>query len=105
MQVAAPDGGMMAEAAGQEGQFEAMVHPHLDYLYAMAVRLCGNRAAAEDLVQDALLRAFRGFARLRNREHPRLWLTKGLTTTFHHRLPRGGGAGAAPGGGGGGGVR
>ena len=78
----------MAEAAVQEGQFEAMVHPHLDYLYAMAVRLCGDRVAAEDLVQDALLRAFRGYARLRNREHPRLWLVKVLTSSFYDRLRR-----------------
>src|SRR3970040_352885 len=99
MQVAAPDGGMMAEAAVQEGQFEAMVHPHLDYLYAMAVRLCGNRAAAEDLVQDALLRAFRGFARLRNREHPRLWLGQVLTSRFYHPPRPRGRRGAAEGGG------
>jgi len=78
----------MAEAAVREAQFETMVHPHLDYLYAMAVRLCGNRATAEDLVQDALLRAFRGFSRLRNRERPRLWLTKVLTSSFHDRLRR-----------------
>jgi RNA polymerase sigma-70 factor (ECF subfamily) len=78
----------VAEAAVRETQFEAVVGPHLDYLYAMAVRLCGGRPAAEDLVQDALLRAFRGFPRLRNRERPRLWLTKVLTSTFHDRLRR-----------------
>lgn len=78
----------MAEAAVQEAQFEAVVRPHLDYLYAMAVRLCGSRSAAEDLVQDALLRAFRGFSRLRNRERPKLWLTRVLTSSFHDRLRR-----------------
>jgi len=29
----------MAEAVVREVQFEEMVHPHLDYLYAMAVRV------------------------------------------------------------------
>jgi RNA polymerase sigma-70 factor (ECF subfamily) len=63
-----------------------VVRPHLEYLYAVAVRLCGSRHEAEDLVQDALLRAFRGFPRLRNRERPRLWLTRVLTNAYHDRL-------------------
>ncbi len=66
--------------------FEDVVRPHLEYLYALSVRLCGNRTAAEDVVQDALLRAFRGFPRLRNRERPRLWLTRVLTCAYHDRL-------------------
>lgn len=70
----------------RSSEFEITVRPHLDYLYALAVRLCGNRVAAEDVVQDALLRAFRGFAKLRNPERPRLWLTRILTTAFYDRL-------------------
>ena len=67
-------------------EYEDAVRPHLDYLYSLAVRLCGNRAVAEDLVQDTLLRAFRGFARLRNRERPRLWLTRILTSAHYDRF-------------------
>jgi hypothetical protein len=59
--------------------FEDTVRPHLEHLYGLAVRLCGNRVAAQDLVQAARLRAFRGFDRLRNRERSRLWLTRILT--------------------------
>ncbi len=67
-------------------EFEEVVGPHLEYLYALGVRLTGNHTAAEDLVQDALLRALRGFAGLRNRERPRPWLTCVLTTAFYDRL-------------------
>lgn len=67
-------------------EFEDVVRPHLDYLYSFAVRLCGNRTVAEDLLQDTLLRAFRGFARLRNRERPRLWLTRILTSCHYDRF-------------------
>ncbi len=77
---------VVAESEVSHKEFERGVRPHLDYLYALAVRLTGNRTVAEDLVQDALLRAFRGFAGLRNRERPRLWLTRVLTTAFHDRL-------------------
>lgn len=66
-------------------EFEDVVRPHLEYLYALAVRLCGHRTIAEDLVQDALLRAFRGFPRLRNRERPRFWLTRVLTSCHYDR--------------------
>jgi RNA polymerase sigma-70 factor (ECF subfamily) len=67
-------------------EFSEVVRPHLEYLYALAVRLTGNHMTAEDLVQDALLKAFRGFPRLRNHERPRLWLTRVLTTAFYDRL-------------------
>ena len=67
-------------------EFEDVVRPHLDYLYSLGVRLCGNRTVAEDLVQDTLLRAFRGFARLRNRERPRLWLTRILNSAHYDRF-------------------
>ena len=73
---------VVAESEVSHKEFERGVRPHLDYLYALAVRLTGNRTVAEDLVQDALLRAFRGFAGLRNRERPRLWLTRVLTTAI-----------------------
>lgn len=76
----------VAESAASQKEYEKVVRPHLDYLYALAVRLTGNRTTAEDLLQDALLRAFRGFAALRNRHRPRLWLTRVLTTAFHDRL-------------------
>jgi RNA polymerase sigma-70 factor (ECF subfamily) len=58
----------------------------IEYLYALAARPSGDRTTAEDLVQDALLRAFRGFSRRRNRERPRLWLTRALTSNFHDRI-------------------
>ncbi|MGH2435816.1 MAG: RNA polymerase sigma factor [bacterium] len=70
----------------RSNEFDAVVGPHLDYLYALAVRLCGSRAAAEDIVQDALLRAFRGVTKLRDRERARFWLTRILTTAFYDRL-------------------
>jgi RNA polymerase sigma-70 factor (ECF subfamily) len=66
--------------------FDEVVRPHLDYLYALSLRLTGNHADAEDLVQDALLRAFRGFSGLRNHRRPRLWLTRVVTTAFYDRL-------------------
>ncbi len=71
---------------GRPVEFEDVVRPHLEYLYSLGVRLCGNRTIAQDLVQNTLLRAFRGFARLRNRERPRLWLTRILTRCHHDRF-------------------
>ncbi len=76
----------MTENVASPMEFEDVVRPHLEYLYALAVRLCGNRTAAEDVAQDTLLHAFRGFPRLRNRERPRLWLTRVLTRCYYDRL-------------------
>lgn len=77
---------MSQPASTASAEFEGMIRPHLDYLYGLAVRLAGNRTDAEDLVQDALLKAFRAFPDLRNRERPGLWLTRVLTSRYHDKL-------------------
>jgi RNA polymerase sigma factor (sigma-70 family) len=41
-------------------RFARLVLPHLGDAYALARWITGNRAAAEDVVQDACIRAFRG---------------------------------------------
>ena len=43
----------------QQAQFEQLVLPHLDAAYNLARWLAGNDHDAEDIVQDACVRAFR----------------------------------------------
>jgi RNA polymerase sigma-70 factor (ECF subfamily) len=45
----------------RRGRFEAVVLPHLDAAYALARWLTRNDADAADVVQEAMLRAFRYF--------------------------------------------
>jgi RNA polymerase sigma-70 factor (ECF subfamily) len=79
----------MSDRSRASETFEEMVQPHLGYLYGLALRLSGNPTEAEDLVQEALLKAFRGFSGLRNRERPRLWLTRVVTSCHHDRVRAG----------------
>jgi RNA polymerase sigma-70 factor (ECF subfamily) len=58
---------------GQD-RFEREAIPHLKRLYGAAYRLTGNPADAEDLVQEALLRAFRAFDRFASGTNLRAWL-------------------------------
>jgi RNA polymerase sigma factor (sigma-70 family) len=67
--------------------FEEVLSEHLDALYRTALRLCGGqRADAEDLVQDAVLRAFGRFRDLREPDAARVWLFTILTRTNLNRL-------------------
>lgn len=62
--------------------FEALVSPWLDGLYASALRLTRNERNAEDLVQDAVMRAWRFFDKFEKGTNFRAWLFKILTNTF-----------------------
>jgi RNA polymerase sigma-70 factor, ECF subfamily len=59
--------------------FWTLVERHGDELLAHARRLAGDEHA-EDVVQDALLRALRAYPRLRHAEHLRAWLYRVTTT-------------------------
>jgi RNA polymerase sigma-70 factor (ECF subfamily) len=54
-------------------QFRRLILPLMDSAYSFARFLCRDAGAAEDLAQDAFLRAFRGFRGFRGGE-PRAWL-------------------------------
>jgi RNA polymerase sigma factor (sigma-70 family) len=59
--------------ADKRGRFEAQVMPHLDAAYRFARWLSSSATDAEDLVQEAFLRAFRAFDTLRGTD-ARAWL-------------------------------
>src|SRR5262245_45385334 len=70
-------------------RFERDVVPLLPSLYGAALRLTRNRADAEDLVQETVLRAFRGFGGLREGTNLKAWLyrilTNGYISTYRKR--------------------
>jgi RNA polymerase sigma factor (sigma-70 family) len=64
------------------GTFEQAVLPHLDAAYNLAQWLTRNERDAEDVVQEAFLRAFRFFAGFRGGD-ARVWLMKIVRNTCY----------------------
>src|SRR5437868_4185670 len=65
--------------------FEEVVVPHLDAAFNYARWLTKNDADAEDVVQDATVRAFRFFSSLRN-DDARAWLLAIVRNTWYGRV-------------------
>jgi len=70
--------------------FESQVLTHLDALYAVAYRLTKAPLDAEDLVQDALVKAMRARDQYQAGTNLKAWLFKILTNTFINKYRRGG---------------
>jgi RNA polymerase sigma-70 factor (ECF subfamily) len=62
--------------------FEQTVLPHLDAAYNLARWLAGNDHDAQDVAQEATLRAFRFFGNFRG-ENARAWLLTIVRNTFY----------------------
>jgi RNA polymerase sigma-70 factor (ECF subfamily) len=71
--------------------FEEIVLPHLDAAFNYARWLTNNDAEAEDVVQDACLRAMRFFSSLRD-DSARAWLFAIVRNTWFSRVSRRAGA-------------
>jgi RNA polymerase sigma factor (sigma-70 family) len=65
--------GSLQPDAGHTRQFSDLILPHVDGAYNLARYLTRDPVLSEDLVQDAVLRAFRAFGQFRGGS-PRAWL-------------------------------
>src|SRR5436190_7218199 len=75
-----------------DGSFEALVREHQDRLYSLALRYVGNAHDAEELTQDAFVRAYRALAKY-DRERIlaldlRPWLTTILLNAARNHVAR-----------------
>jgi RNA polymerase sigma-70 factor, ECF subfamily len=67
--------------------FEQTVLPHLDAAYNLARWLAGNDHDAQDVAQEASLRAYKFYGAFRG-ENPRAWLLTIVRNTFYNWLAK-----------------
>jgi RNA polymerase sigma-70 factor (ECF subfamily) len=63
-------------------RFSTMIEPHLDALFRAAYRLTRNRPDAEDLVQDACVRAYERLGALQEDRPVKSWLLRVMHNLF-----------------------
>lgn len=63
-------------------RFSTLIEPHLDALFRAAYRLTRNRPDAEDLVQDACVRAYERLAGLQESRPIKSWLLRVMHNLF-----------------------
>jgi RNA polymerase sigma-70 factor (ECF subfamily) len=81
-------GPLAAARDGDEGAFRSLVEPHRRELHAHCYRMLGSLHDAEDSLQDALLRAWRGLGGLEDPSSLRAWLYKIATNTCLDAIAR-----------------
>ena len=77
-----------AEPRAELEEFERALLAHGSNLLAVATRLARNRAEAEDLVQDTLVKALRAKDQYETGTNLKAWLLKILKNTFINRYRR-----------------
>ena len=77
-----------AARAGDEDAYRRLVEPRHAELHAHCYRMLGSVHDAEDSLQEALLRAWRGLPRFEDRSSLRAWLYKISTNTCLDELAR-----------------
>jgi RNA polymerase sigma-70 factor (ECF subfamily) len=66
----------------KKSTFERCFAPHLEGLYRFAYRLSQSRADAEDLVQDLVVKVYKGSTDISKLNNPRTWLSKVMYRLF-----------------------
>jgi RNA polymerase sigma-70 factor (ECF subfamily) len=74
--------------AGDVVAFEALAGVYIDRLYTVVLRFVGDGCEAEDVVQETLLRAWRGIARFQGRAMVFTWLYRIAVNESNRALER-----------------
>ena len=69
--------------AGDTQAFETLVRRYQRWVFTLALRMLGDRAEAEDMAQEILLKAYRGLGRFRGASRFSTWLYR---IASHHCL-------------------
>lgn len=73
--------------AGDAAAFEALLQTHAVYVYNLALRVLRQPQEAEDMAQEALLRAWQALPRFRGDARFTTWLYQIVTNLCYNRLP------------------
>jgi RNA polymerase sigma-70 factor (ECF subfamily) len=73
---------------GDDQAFAVLVRRHRERLWAVAIRMMGDREEASDALQDAFLSAFRAADRFRGESQVSTWLHRIVVNACHDRLRR-----------------
>jgi RNA polymerase sigma-70 factor, ECF subfamily len=80
---------LVARARGGDvDAFEQLAGAHADRLFALLVRLLGDRAEAEDVAQEVMLRAWRGIGSFRGQSMFFTWLYRIAVNEANRSLDR-----------------
>ena len=72
---------------GNEAAFEQLVCRHQRYVFNLAYRVLGDYAEAEDITQEAFVRAWRGLSGFRGQARFTTWLYRIVHNLCLNRLP------------------
>jgi RNA polymerase sigma-70 factor, ECF subfamily len=73
---------------GDTAAFETLVRLHERYVFNLALRVVGDPDEAEDLAQQAFIRAWRALPDFRGEARFGTWLYRIVTNLCYNRLPR-----------------
>lgn len=66
----------------KQAVFSDLINPHMASLYNTALRMTHNKGEAEDLVQEAMFKAFRALDQFQENTNFRAWIFRILVNTF-----------------------
>lgn len=74
--------------AGDPDAFAMLVAQHQRFVYNLALRAVNDAHEAEDIAQEAFVRAWRALPNFRRQSQFRTWLYRIVTNLCYNRLPR-----------------
>ena len=76
-------------ARGEAAAFEQLMRQHEGRMYAVALRMCGNREDAQDCLQEAMLRVYRAMSGFKGQSSFSTWVYRITMNTCLDELRRG----------------